>query len=97
MQAVYDTNAFKTLFLHCFDTKVKQEDVPLVQIQKIAGLREGTITSTMVALVSLQQTVAGCSRVREGPQDGQWPSIDMPNLQLVLSISCQKREGKKQC
>ena len=56
LQAMYGKDAFKTPVLpYCFGTKVKQEDTPLVQIQEIAGLLGGAITSIIVALALVRQ------------------------------------------
>ena len=56
LQVMYNKDTFKPPALpYCFGTKAKQKNVFLVQIQKIAGLLEGAITSMMVALASVRQ------------------------------------------
>ena len=56
LQAMYGEDAFKPPALpYCFGTKAKQEDAALVQIQEIAGLLGGAITSPMEALTLVRQ------------------------------------------
>ena len=55
LEAMHSENTFKPPDMsYCFRTKAKQEDAALVQIQEIAGLLGGAITSTIVALASVQ-------------------------------------------
>ena len=55
LQTIYGKDTFKPPALsYCFSTTVKQ-DTTLVQIQEIAGLLWGAVTSMMVALVSVRQ------------------------------------------
>ena len=54
LQAVYGKDTFKPPALaYCFSTKVKQEDIALVQIQEKEGLLGAEITLTMVVLASV--------------------------------------------
>ena len=59
---MYGKDTFKTPALpYCFSTKVKKENVPLVHIQEIPCLLAGAITSTMVALAMVRQTLQQAS------------------------------------
>ena len=61
---MYREDAFKSLaLLYCFRTQIKQEDAKLVQIQEVAELIGGTITSMMVALAFARQ------RLQQVPTD----------------------------
>ena len=56
LQVVYGNHVFKPPALpYSFITKVKKEDIPLVQIQGTTGLLGGVIISMMVALASMKQ------------------------------------------